>query len=49
MGVRVNPAGTYSARISVNKKQIHLGFFKTTEEAYSVYQMAREEMYGQFA
>ena len=49
MGVRVNPAGTYSARISVNKKQIHLGFFKTTEEAYSVYQMARKEMYGQFA
>ena len=49
MGVRTNPTGTYSARIAVNKKQIHLGYFKTIEEAQSVYQAARKEMYGQFA
>lgn len=49
MGVRTNTTGNYSARITVNKKQIHLGCFKTIEEAQSVYQVARKEMYGQFA
>ena len=49
MGVRLNPTGSYSARITVNKKQIHLGCFITAEEAKSVYQAARKEMYGQFA
>ena len=49
MGIRSNPNGSYTARIAVNKKRIHLGCFKTIEEAKSVYQKARKEMYGTFA
>lgn len=49
MGVRINASGTYSARISVNKKRMHLGYFNTIEEAKDIYQKARKEMYGQFA
>lgn len=35
--------GKYEARIMVNNKQINLGLFNTTEEAYLAYQLAKIE------
>lgn len=50
MGVRLIPkSGRYQARISCNKKQIHLGAFDTPEEAHGVYLAKRKELFGEFA
>lgn len=50
MGVRlVAGSGRYQARITLNKKQHHLGAYDTPEEAAEVYQKARREMFGDFA
>lgn len=50
MGVRISASsGRFQARISYNKKQLHLGAFDTPEEASAVYQAKRREMYREFA
>lgn len=41
--------GKWRARITVNKKQIHLGYFDTAEEAERCVDMARKTHHGQFA
>ena len=38
----------YCARIAVNKRQIKLGYYKTAEEAYSVYCEASKKYHGEF-
>lgn len=50
MGVRINkPSGSFSARISYRKRQIHIGVFDTPEMAHGAYLEKRKELYGQFA
>jgi hypothetical protein len=50
MGVRIiNKSGNYEARISCNKKQYHLGSYKTPEEAQQVYLKKRKELYADFS
>jgi hypothetical protein len=39
----------YQAKITINKKQIHLGYFPTAEEAHEVYKRAATEHFGAFA
>lgn len=39
----------FQARIIVNKKQIHLGSFKTAKEAHEAYKKAALELHGEFA
>lgn len=39
----------YGARIKVNYKAIHLGWFQTPEEAHVAYCRAAQEMFGEFA
>jgi hypothetical protein len=49
-GVRATGHGTYRARISVpNGKRIHLGCFKTAEEAALAYNQAARLHFGAFA
>lgn len=46
LGVSVNAAGNWRARIWVNKKEVHLGTFKSREEAYSVYISAKRKFHS---
>lgn len=39
----------FVARITVNYKEIHLGCFKTIEEAHEAYKKAASELHGDFA
>ena len=39
----------YVARIRVNNKRIHLGYFNTAEEAYAAYCAKAAELFGVFA
>lgn len=39
----------WAARIRVNKKRKHLGYFDTPEEAYDAYVSAAEVLHGEFA
>lgn len=39
----------WRARIQINSKQIHLGYFQTTEDAYTAYCSAAERHHGEFA
>ena len=48
-GVSLDNNGDYRARISLNKKQIYLGLFKTPEEAHKAYLEKAKEFYGEFA
>lgn len=49
-GVRHAPhSDRYCARISHNKKLIHLGTFDTTEQAHKAYKKAAIELHGVFA
>ncbi len=49
-GVRKTQRGLgYSARITKNGKQIHLGYFKTIEAAAEARRRAELELHGQFA
>lgn len=40
--------GGWRANISINGKRIHLGCFKSLDEAAKVYEKAAEELYGEF-
>jgi hypothetical protein len=39
----------FCARISCRNKRIHLGYFKTAEEAHEAYKKAALELHGEFA
>lgn len=39
----------WAARISVNKKEVHLGYFATPEEANKAYGEYAQKVYGEFA
>ncbi len=39
----------WAARISINKKQLRLGYFETAQEAYAIYCAAAKQQYGEFA
>lgn len=41
--------GKYRARLTINRKQLHLGEFDTREEAAAAYKKAAKEMFGEFA
>ena len=49
MGIRELPSGMYQARIAKDKTTIHLGSFPTLEQAVSVYQNKRKELFREFA
>ena len=40
---------TYMASISLNGKSIHIGTFKTAEEAFEAYKQKADELHGEFA
>lgn len=48
-GVRRLPSGRYQARISIDKRQHHLGSFDTEQQALEAYMEAARNHYGQFA
>lgn len=48
-GIRVTACGRYNARITVNRKEIHIGNFKTFEEAVRARKKAETVYYGEFA
>lgn len=47
--VRKLASGKFQARIGYFGKQIHLGSFQSPDEASTIYQSKRKELYGQFA
>jgi hypothetical protein len=48
-GVRLyKPSGKWQARISAQKKQYHLGYFDTIEEAHQAYIDASNLLHGEF-
>ncbi len=48
-GVRQTKSGTYNVRITVNRKEIHVGNFDTFEEAVSQRKAAEVKYYGLYA
>lgn len=49
LGVHINNEGYISARIQVNGKGKHLGYFKTIEDAARCRDEAAKKYYGEFA
>lgn len=39
----------YRARITINKKEVHLGYFATPKEAHAAYMKAAKQYFGKFA
>ena len=39
----------YRARIKINRREVHLGFFATPEEAHAAYVAAARQHFGEFA
>lgn len=48
-GVRVTGHGRYNARITVDRKEIHIGNFATMEEAVAARKQAEKQYFGEFA
>jgi hypothetical protein len=49
-GVRsYKDTGKWQARITANKKQYHLGYFDTAEEAHKAYCEASKKLHGEFS
>lgn len=48
-GVRKLASGRFQARISIKKRQCHLGSFDTADEAQAAYMAAAKNHYGKFA
>lgn len=49
LGVRETKHGTYQARIVVNGTEIHLGNFKTMDEADSARRVAESQYFGEYS
>jgi len=48
-GVRITPNNTYNVRITVNRKEIHVGNYKTLQSAIRARIKAEQKYYGEFA
>lgn len=48
-GIRKSRAGTYTVRITYNRKEIYLGTFKTYDEAVTARYEAEDKYHGEFA
>lgn len=48
-GIRKTKQGTYQARITVNYKYLHIGTYKTIEEAIEARKNAEQKYFGEFA
>ena len=48
-GVTQHPNGKYRVKIQVQRKQIHLGYFCTLEDASAAYNKAAKQYHGVFA
>lgn len=48
-GIRLTKHGTYNARITISRKSIHIGNFKTLDEAINARRIAEEKYFGEFA
>lgn len=44
-----NPTGKWAARISLDNRRIHIGYFSTAEEAAKAYDTAAKTHFGEFA
>jgi len=49
VGVSKTPTGRYRARITVDRKEIHIGTYETVEAATSARRKAEKKHFGQFA
>lgn len=49
VGVSLRPKHRWQARITFNKKTIHLGSFDTEKEAVTAYNKKAKELYGKYA
>lgn len=47
--MRLTSSGRFQARISLNKKQIHLGAYDTPQEAAAIYVAKHKELFNEFA
>ena len=48
-GIRKTPNNTYNVRITVNRKEIHVGNYKTLDDAVRARKQAEQTYYGEFA
>lgn len=48
-GIKITADGKFKARITVNRKEIHLGHFSTLDEAIQARKSAELKYYGEFA
>jgi hypothetical protein len=46
---RLSSTGKWQARITVDKRRVHLGTFDDPETAYSAYKKAARKYHGEFA
>lgn len=49
LGIRVTKHGRYNVRITVNRKEIHIGNYGTLEEAIKAREMVEDKYHKQFA